>query len=72
MCAIVDIYIETEEHFLIQCNKYTTIRNNLLGPVDINNASDEFIRIVKQTNSKILSNYIISAYELRNVTLVRK
>ena len=72
MCAIVDIYIENEEHFLIQCNKYTTIRNNLLGPVDVNNASDGFIRIVKQTNSKILSNYIISAYELRNVTLVRK
>ena len=56
---------------LIQCNKYTTIRN-LLGSVDVNDISDEFIRIVKQTDSKILSNYIISAYELRNVTLARK
>ena len=37
-----------------------------------NDASDEFIRIVKQIDSKILSNYIISAYELKNVTLARK
>ena len=65
-------HIKNAEHFLIQCNKYTTICNNLLGPADVNDVSDEFIRIVKQTDSKILSNYIISAYELRNVTLARK
>ena len=71
-CVCNSGHIENEEHFLIQCNKYTTIRNILLGPVDVNDASDEFIRIVKQSDSKILSNYIISAHELRNVTLARK
>ena len=53
-------YFENEEHFLIPCNKYTTIRYNLLGPVDVNDASDE---TMKQTDSKVLSYYIISAYE---------
>ena len=46
-------HIDNEELFLIQCIKCTTIRNNLLGPVDVNDASDEFIRIMKQTDSKI-------------------
>ena len=64
--------IENEEHFLIQCSKYNTIRNNLFGPININDATDEFLRIMKQSDSKILSNYIISAYELRNVTLAKK
>ena len=64
--------IENEEHFLIQCSKYNTIRNNLFGPININDPTDEFIRIMKQSDSKILSNYIISAYELRNVTLAKK
>ena len=52
-------HIENEEHFLIRCNKYTAIRNNLLGPVDVNDAADELIRIMKQTDSTILSNFII-------------
>ena len=64
--------IENEEHFLIQCSKYNTDCNNLFGPININDATDEFIRIMKQSDSKILSNYTISAYELRNVTLAKK
>ena len=64
--------IENETHFLVQCSKYTDIRNNLLGPVDINDASDEFIRLMKETDPKTLSNYINAAYEIRNVTLASK
>ena len=64
--------IENEEHFLIQCCKYNDIRHNLLGPINVNDATDEFKRILKQTDSKVLSNYIISAYELRNTTLANK
>ena len=64
--------IENEEHSLIQCTEYNTIRNNLFGPINVNDATDEFIRIMKHSDSKILSNYIISAYELRNVTLANK
>ena len=71
LCStLYETYIYT--HFLVQCSKYTDIRNNLLGPVDINDASDEFIRHMKETDPKTLSNYIIAAYELRNVTLASK
>ena len=43
-----------------------------LDPLNVNDATDEFKRIMKQTDSKVLSNYIISAYELRNTTLANK
>ena len=64
--------IENEQHLLILCTKYNYFRNNLFGPINVNDATDEFKRIIKQSDSKILSNYIISAYELRNVTLANK
>ena len=66
--------IANEEHFLSQCTKYNDIRYNLFGPVDLNDATDEFKRIMKQSYTKILTNFdiIISAYELRNVTLANK
>ena len=64
--------IENETHFLVQGSKYTDIRNNLLGSFNINDASDEFIKLMKETDPKILSNYIIAACELRNVTLASK
>ena len=62
-------HIENEEHFLIQCSEYNDIRSNLFGPLNINDVTDEFKRIMKHSDPKIISNYIISAYERRNVKL---
>ena len=67
-----DIQIENEEHFLTQRTKYNAIHNNLFGHINVNEATNEFIRIMKQTDTKILSIYILSAYELRNATLANQ
>ena len=64
--------IENEEHFLTQCTFYNAIRNNLFGHINVNDATNEFIRIIKQTNAKILSKYVLSANELRNATLANQ
>ena len=36
-----------EEQFLTQCTKYNVICNNLFGPINVNDATNEFIRIMK-------------------------
>ena len=61
-----------DEQFLTQCTKYNAIRNNLFGPINVNDSINEFIRIIKQIDAKIYSKYILSAYELQNATLANQ
>ena len=37
------------------------------GPLNINDVTDEFKRIMKHSDPKIISNYIISAYDLQTL-----
>ena len=39
-----------EEQFLTQCTKYNSIRNNLFGPINVNDSSNEFIQIIIPTH----------------------
>lgn len=65
--------IENEMHFLMQCTTYSDIRSTYIGYIDTDvDASDEFVRIMTRTDPKNLSNYIIAAYDLRNISLVNK
>ena len=55
-CRLCNIeHIENEEHFLIQCSEYNDIRSNLFGPININDATDEFKRIIQHSDQTLLS-----------------
>ena len=64
VCAVVDILKMRNILLFSEISTQPFVTN-----FDVNDASGEFIHIMKQPDSKILSPYIISAYELRNITL---
>ena len=63
-----------EKHFLVECSGYNTLRNELFTNLNIHHLTNDekFKHCLKEVDSKTVSNFLINAYEERNVKLSRR
>ena len=66
--------VEDEKHFLLECSGYNMLRQELFTNLNINHLTDDekIIYSLKEADCKPVSNFLISAYEERNVRLSRR
>ena len=61
--------VEYEKHFLVECQGYNTLRNELFTNLNIHHLmnDEKFKHCLKEADSKTVSSFLINAYEERNV-----